>query len=133
MTSNFKAFLKSEVSPLETVEVKLDRFSEPIKLRPLSSAESDRISEQSFDKVPGKGGQITRVFNNVKNLRGMCVNSIVYPDLNDSSLQASYGVTGAVALYGELFSMGESQIIAEKVAEISGITDINEDIEEAKN
>ncbi|WP_313894309.1 phage tail assembly chaperone [Psychrobacillus sp.] len=133
MTSNFKAFLKSEVSPLETVEVKLDRFSEPIKLRPLSSAESDRISEQAFDKLPGKGGQITRVFNNVKNLRGMCVHSIIYPDLNDSGLQASYGVTGAIALYGELFSMGESQTIADKVAEISGITDINEDIEEAKN
>ncbi|KQL37125.1 phage portal protein [Psychrobacillus sp. FJAT-21963] len=132
--SKLKAFLKGNVKQVENASLKLDRFDEAIILRPLASAESERIQEGCFQNKAGKKGKQERVFNVVKYNREICVASFVHPDLNSAELQEDYGVRGADNLYSNMFLAGEANQILEKVTEISGIVqDINEDIEEAKN
>ncbi|MCJ8008899.1 phage portal protein [Lederbergia wuyishanensis] len=132
--SKFKAFLKGNVKEVENASLKLDRFEEAIVLRPLSSAEADKINEQCFKTKPGVKGRPERVFNVVKYNREICVASIVHPDLNDTELQESYGVRGADNLYSAMFLLGEATQILEKVTEISGIDlSMDDDIEAAKN
>lgn len=132
--SKFNAFMKGNVKEQETVKLKLDRFEEPIELRPLTSGEADKINDRCFVNKPGKKGKQERVFDVVKYNRGINTASIVYPDLNDAELQESYGVRGAENLFSEMFLLGEAAQILEKVTEISGIGgSLNEDIEEAKN
>lgn len=132
--SNFKAFMKGNVKEVENVSLKLERFDEAIILKPLTAREADTINERCFVNKPGRKGRQERVFDVVAYNRGVCSASVVYPDLNDASLQESYGVRGAENLYSEIFLLGESAQILEKVTEISGLdTDINDDIEEAKN
>ncbi|WP_042472802.1 phage tail assembly chaperone [Bacillus ndiopicus] len=132
--SKFKAFMRENVAEAELIELVLTRFSEPIKLRPVPSEEADLINDRCFKNVPGKKGRQERVFDPVAYNRRMNVASIVYPDLNDTELQQSYGVRGAEALYGKMFLAGEAALISEKVQQISGLDDsLEEQIEEAKN
>lgn len=132
--SKFKSFLKGNVKEVENVKLKLDRFDEPIELRPLSAGEADDINQRCFVNKLGPKGKRERVFDIVKYNREICVASIVYPDLNDEELQDSYKTRGASNLYAKLFLLGEANEILEKVMEISGIdTSMDDDIEEAKN
>jgi hypothetical protein len=132
--SKFKAFLKGNVKVVENASLKLDRFTEDIILRPLSSGESDVINDRCFKNRPGKGGKQERVFDVVKYNREISIASMVYPDLNDKELQESYGVLGADNLYSEMFLLGEANQILEKVTDISGLgKTMDEEIEEAKN
>lgn len=131
--SKFKAFLKGNYKELENVSFPLERFQEDIILRPLGG-ETEAIQENCFQNKAGKKGKQERVFNVVKYNRDICIASIVHPDLNDAELQADLGVRGADNAYLKLFSLGERNLILEKVTEINGIgKDINEEIEEAKN
>ncbi|MED3799948.1 MULTISPECIES: phage tail assembly chaperone [Lysinibacillus] len=132
--SNFKAFMKENVRQADPVELKLERFTEPIKLRPLTSAESDLINDRCFKNKPGRKGRQERVFDPVAYNRGISVAAIIYPDLNDTELQKSYGVKGAEQLFGAMFWVGEASQISEKVSEISGLDHALEDeVDEAKN
>jgi hypothetical protein len=132
--SKFKAFLKGNVKVVENASLKLDRFTEDIILRPLSSGESDVINDRCFKNRPGKGGKQERVFDVVKYNREISITSMVYPDLNDKELQESYGVLGADNLYSEMFLLGEANQILETVTDISGLSKtMDEEIEEAKN
>ncbi|WP_312129690.1 phage tail assembly chaperone [Lysinibacillus capsici] len=132
--SNFKAFMKENVVGVEPTELPLPRFAEPIKLRPVPSDEADLINDRCFKNVAGKRGRQERVFDPVAYNRRLNVAAIVYPDLNNTELQQSYGVKGAEALYGKMFLAGETALISEKVSEISG-SDIalEDEVEEAKN
>ena len=132
--SKFKAFMKSNAKAAEEVSLKLDRFDEAIVLRPLTAGEADKITDRCFINKPGKKGKQERTFDAVAYNRGICTASIIYPDLQDADLQNDYGVRGAEDLYANMFLLGESTQILEKVTEISGLGEtINEDIEEAKN
>jgi hypothetical protein len=132
--SKFKAFLKENVQAAENASLKLDRFSEAILLRPLSSGESDLISDRCYKNKAGRKGKQERVFDAIRYNREICVASIVHPDLNDTELQESYGVRGADNLFSKLFLLGEANQILEKVSEISGIdTTMDDEIEAAKN
>ena len=132
--SNFKSFMKENVAEVAPSELPLPRFGEPIKLRPVPSEEADLINDRCFKNVAGKRGRQERVFDPVAYNRRLNVASIVYPDLNNTELQQSYGVKGAEALYGKMFLAGETSLISEKVSEISGsdIT-IEDEVDEAKN
>lgn len=132
--SKFNAFMKENVKTTETVELKLDRFDEPIQLRPLTSGESDAINERCFVNKPGRKGKQERVFDVVKYNRGINTASVIYPDLNDADLQESYGVRGAENLFSVMFLLGEATQILEKVTEISGLENsLEDDVESVKN
>lgn len=132
--SKFTAFLKGNVKAVEDVNLKLERFGEEVILRPLTSGEADKINETCFVNKVGRKGKQERVFDVVKYNRGICAASVVYPDLHDAEIQDSYGVRGAENLYSEMFLLGESTQILNKVTEISGLEEtLEDDIEEAKN
>lgn len=132
--SNLKSFMKANVKKIDNVEFKLDRFEEPIILRPLTSAEGDRITEMCFENKVGRKGKQERTFNPVKYNREIAVASIVHPDLQSLELQEDYGVRGATALFNEMFYAGEATKISEKVIELSGLDESTDDlIGEAKN
>ena len=58
----------------------------------------------------------------------------VYPNLNDASLQDSYGVMGADALLKKMLTAGEYAEYLMKIQEINGFDVSFEDkVEEAKN
>lgn len=126
--------MKENVAEAELIELPLSRFSEPLKLRAVPSEEADLINDRCFKNVAGKRGRQERVFDPVAYNRRINVAAIVYPDLNDTELQQSYGVRGAEALYGKMFLAGETTLISEKVQEISGLDETLEDqVDEAKN
>lgn len=132
--SKFKSFLKGNVKEIENVSLKLDRFDEAIVIRPLSAGEAEAINERCFINKTGRKGRQERVFDAVKYNREICVSSIVYPDLNDAELQASYEVRGSDNLYKKMFYLGEANQILEKVLEVSEIDkSLEDEIEEAKN
>lgn len=132
--SEFKAFLKGNVDEVITEELRLERFSEAIVLRPLSADEGDRITKMCYVNKPGKKGKQERDFDAPKYNREICIAAIVYPDLNNTELQDSYGVKGASNLYSKLFYLGEANEILQKVMDISGFnSSIDEEIEKAKN
>lgn len=130
---NLKSFLKGNYKELGNADVKLDRFDEPVILRPLFE-ESEKIQENCFHNKPGKKGKQERVFNTVKYNRDICVASIVQPDLLSTELQTDLGVMGADNAYLKLFSLGERTQILEKVTELNGLDVSGDDeVEEAKN
>lgn len=132
--SKLTAFLKGNVKEIKNVPLTLERFSEKIILRPLGAKEGDAIKDRSFVNKAGAKGKQERVFDPVKYTRELNIASIVHPDLNSTELQDSYGVKGSTDLYFEMFYLAETNIISEKVTDISDIDkDINDDIEEAKN
>ena len=100
-------------------------------MRPMTSkaAENIRKACQSY----GKGGKVivdTALFN-----RMVAAYCTVEPNLNDATLQDSYGVMGAEDLIIEMLDNdGEYQAYVKKCMEISGYNQNDADlVEEAKN
>ena len=132
--SEFKAFLKGNVGDVVNAQLKLERFSEPISLRPLTPDEGDAITKLCYINKAGKKGKQEREFDVAKYNREICLASIVHPDLNNTEIQESYGVMGADSLYSKLFLLGEANEILQEIMDISGFnSSIDEEIEKAKN
>ena len=112
------------------------------EIKALSADENDAIKKQCITRkqVPGKRGQFTNDFDNIKYISLLCVNSIVSPDLNNAKLQDSwskkvgYPIMNGSDLLKVMLNSGEYDMLSQKVQEVNGyLDDINEDIEEAKN
>ena len=120
-----------------------DKNGNPLEweLKALSADENDAIKKQCMvrKQVPGKRGQFTTEFDNIKYISLLCVNSVVFPDLNNAALQDSWSKkTGLSIMNGSdllkvMLKSGEYDLLSQKVQEVNGYSDINEDIEEAKN
>lgn len=131
--SNFKAFFKEAVKPIKEHEVALERFSEPIRVSPLSPEQQERVIDDSKKKTIGKKGRIEEKISEGKYLILQAAESIVYPDLEDAALQKSYGVMGREALVKAMFT-------ADEISEIGAVLATSEDnkttadlVEDAKN
>lgn len=103
------------------------------EIRPLKSGEADNLRQQCTKY--GKNGQKTGVdeqrFNKL-----MAARCTVFPDLNDTNLQNSYGVLGAENLIEELLDIdGEYQNYLAKITEVSKYASDNMEslVSEAKN
>ena len=112
------------------------------EIKALSADENDAIKKQCIARkqIPGKRGQYTNEFDNIKYISLLCVNSIVSPDLNNAELQDSwskkvgYQIMNGSDLLKVMLNSGEYDMLSNKVQEVNGyLDDINEDIEEAKN
>ena len=121
-----------------------DKKGNPIEweIKALSADENDAIKKQCITRkqVPGKRGQFTNEFDNIKYISLLCVNSIVVPDLNNAALQDSWSKKAGFPIMngGDLLKVmlksGEYDMLSQKIQEVNGYNDdINEDIEEAKN
>jgi hypothetical protein len=136
--SKFDAFMKGNVKTNEEIrEVKLERFTEPFKVKALSSPEEKEVRAASKKRVKkGKHSYEEKLDPDTYNDKLMS-KSIVYPNLNDAELQDSYGVRGAESLLAAMLTMGEYFEILQAVNEVNGLTEDEDDeddpVEQAKN
>lgn len=116
-----------------------DEKGEPLEweIRPISTRQNDAIREKCTVEVQitGKPGQYRQKINTSKYVAELLAASVVYPDLNDKTLQDSYGVMNPTDLLQEMIdSPTEYNDFAAFVQNFSGFdVDFNDEVKEAKN
>lgn len=143
MASKFECFMKKNKTIKENTFYPAtaslcDENGEPLKweIKALTTKESERIREKCTKDipVPGKPGMY-RPKVTADYIPSLLCAAVVFPNLNDAELQDSYGVTTPEALIVEMIDNPEEYAsFVQFVQSYGGInTDINKDIEEAKN
>lgn len=141
---DLKLFLKGNKKEKETTEYPAtstlcDENGEPLKwtIKALSTAENDKIREACIIDIPitGKPNMYRTKMNTSKYIAMMIAHSVVFPDLNDTQLQNSYGVLTPEDLLKEMVDIpAEYDAFAKFVQEFNGFdTSLNDKVEEAKN
>lgn len=101
----------------------------PFIIRPITQKENEQLIKKYSKK--DKKGQET--FNRTEYVQALTASAVVFPDLTDAKLQERYGL-GETEVLKNMLLVGEYATLAQEVQTLSGLdTDINEDIEEAKN
>lgn len=104
------------------------------ELRAISTDESEAIKKDCTRRVKVGGNRYTMEVDEDKLAGKMAAACVVFPDLNDATLQDSYKVMGADQLLKKMLSMGEYAALAKKITEINDLnTSMDELVEEAKN
>lgn len=117
----------------------VDEEGNPVEweIRPVETAESERIRRSCYHSVPipGKRNRTEDKFDANEYLLKMVTSAIVYPDLNDAELQDSYGVRTPEDLLMQLIdNPSEYADLQNFVTELSGFDrEIADDVEDAKN
>lgn len=133
--ASLSAFLHPEQTGNKEVVVS-ERFKEngevvPFVIRPLTQ-EENAVLLKAYRKVD-KGTGI-EIFNRVGYNQAMVAAAVVEPDLNNAELQKAWGVLGPENVLTAMLYVGEYSRLMEEVQKLSGLdTDINDEIEEAKN
>ena len=133
--ASLSAFLHPEKTGNKEVIVS-DRFKEngkvvPFVIRPLTQEENAALLKQ-YRKVDKNSG--TEIFNRIGYNQAMVATAVVEPDLNSAELQKAWGVLGPERVLTTMLYVGEYSKLMEEVQKLSGLdTDINDEIEEAKN
>ncbi len=141
--SNLSAFLSQNAIKEENVKFVaskrfVDEDKNPIswEIRAVSSEEDEGIRRACTKRVPvpGKRGQFTLETDYNTYVGKIAAACTVYPNLNDSELQNSYGVLGADALLKVMLKAGEYADYLNMVNEVNGFNqDMEELVDEAKN
>lgn len=140
--SSLSAFLSQNALRDDNIKyVASKRFVEkdiPIEweLQSITSEEDELIRKSCTKRVqaPGRKGQFTIDTDFEKYLGLLTAKCVVFPNLNDASLQNSYGVMGADSLLKAMLKPGEYQDLLKKVQEVNGFdVGLDELVEEAKN
>ena len=132
---SLSAFLHPEQTGNKEVIVS-ERFKEngklvPIVIRPITQQENEELIRR-YTKKDKKAG--TEALDRLAYNQALTAAAVVEPDLNNAELQKAYGVLGAPKTLTAMLYAGEFAALMQHVQELSGIdTDINEDIEDAKN
>lgn len=107
-----------------------DGKSIPFIIRPITQEENKMLIKK-YTKKDKKG---TETFDRPEYVSAMTAAAVVFPDLTNAELQRAYGVLGESALLQKMLYVGEYANLTLEVQELSSLdTDINDDIEEAKN
>ena len=131
--SSLKAFLNPVKVENKEIIVS-DRFVEdgkvvPFIIKPITQKENEILMKKYTRK--GKNGE--EIFDRTKYSQGMTASAVVFPNLADAELQSVYGLGEAECLVNMLL-VGEFAKLMDEVQKLSGLdSDINTDIEEAKN
>ncbi|SHO48137.1 phage tail assembly chaperone [Anaerocolumna xylanovorans] len=131
--SSLKAFLNPVQVENKEVIVS-NRFMEegkviPFIIHPITQKEN----EQLIKKYTRKDKKGVENFNRTEYVQALTACAVVFPNLNDAKLQEKYGL-GDTEVLKNMLLVGEYATLASEVQTLSGLdTDINEDIEEAKN
>jgi len=132
--SSLKAFLNPIKAENKEVIVS-DRFQEdgkpvPFVIRPITQKENEQLLKK-HTKRDKRGNDF---FDRTGYIHELVASAVVFPDLKNAELQKAYGVLGEVELLKTMLYAGEFAELGQAVQELSGLdTDINEEIEEAKN
>ena len=102
----------------------------------ITSKENEALRDECTKEVPvtGKFGMYRNKVNGALYVKKLITSSVVYPNLDDTELQNSYGVMGAEDLLMELVDdPGEYADLADFVQKMQGFKTLQEEIDEAKN
>ncbi len=141
--NNLSAFLKQNALENENVKfVASKRFADesgkPVEweICGITSEEDEAIRKACTRKVqvPGKKGQFTPETDYNAYLGKLAARCTVYPNLNNSELQNSYGCMGADSLLKTMLKPGEYADYLAKIQEVNGFdVTMEELVDEAKN
>ncbi|MGG0718675.1 phage portal protein [Robertmurraya massiliosenegalensis] len=141
--SNLSAFLSQNAVKVENVKhVASKRFvdenKKPMKweICGITSEEDEALRKACTRRVPvpGKRNAYTPETDLNAYLGKLAARCTVFPNLNDSELQNSYGVMGSDALLKTMLTPGEYADYLAKVQEVNGFEVSMEDlVDEAKN
>jgi len=135
------AFLRPNVQTVENLRFQAskrftDEDSAPLEweIRCLTSTEDEEIRRASVRRTAGARGQSSSETDVSLYLGRLAARCTVYPDLNDKTLQDSYGVMGADNLLRAMLTPGEYADFLREVQKICGFdTPFDHLVEEAKN
>ena len=138
---NLSYFLAGNAEKRENRKIVVsDRFRDtngPVawELRSISATEDEAIRKSCTKNVPvtGKKGQYTQTFDANAYLAKLASAAIVFPDLNNTELQNSYGVMGAEQLVKTMLYKDEFDRLADALVDATDMEDINDLVDEAKN
>ena len=139
---DLKSFLKQNVIQSENVKYAAsDRFlddkNKPIEweIRAITSKEDEELRKTATRKIStGKRGQFSQEIDTNKYIGLLAAACTVVPNLNDASLQDSYGVMSADELLKAMLLPGEYTDYLAKVQEICGFDKSVQDlVDDAKN
>ena len=141
--SDFSVFMAGNVLADEIVKyVASKRFKDkdgkPVEweLKAVGSDLDEALRKECTKKVPivGKRGQYTQETDTDKYIGKLCAATTVYPNLNATELQNSYGVKSADELLKKMLLPGEYIEYKGKVMEVNGYDMSMDDlVDEAKN
>lgn len=141
--SNLNRFLKQNKIVKENVKYPatkslVDDDGKPLlwEIQPLSTKKNESIRESCTIEIPvkGKPNLFREKLDSTKYTAKLIASSVVYPDLYDKDLQDSYNAMTPEELIMEMIDdPGEYGDFAQFITEFNGFSDINDDIEEAKN
>ena len=146
--SELELFFADNVATVEEIGyVASERFKDkkgkPVewKLRPVSAEQNNELKKLATKtvQVTGKPGQYRQEFDGNKYTELLTTATVVYPDLNNASLQDSWSeragekIMTAERLLSVMLLSGEYDNLTSKVTEVNGYNDINAKVEEAKN
>ena len=142
MSRDLSAFLAQNVKRVENVFFPassriVDEKGNPIpwEISCITATENAKIRKSCMTTVPvpGKRGQYTQEFNPQLYLAKVCVGTTVFPNLQDTELQDSYGVMSAEELITTMLTPGEFEDYSTKVMQVNGFDSDTDLVEEAKN
>lgn len=116
-----------------------DRFKDeegkvvPFKIRSVTQEENDAITRQSYRRVRGENGQMTKEFDLITFRRKLAVAATVFPDFSDAELCGAYGTMDATEVVARMLLPGEFALLNEKISKISGFSADDTTAAEAKN
>lgn len=138
---SLKAFLRQNAQIAQNLKVVIsDRFvgddDKPLEweLRSLTEAENAKIKEECTNYSTDKRRRVA-AFDGGRYTKRLTAESVVYPDLRDAELQASYGVANEIALLNTMLISGEFATLQEAVQQINKFDaeKLSEVKEETKN
>lgn len=102
----------------------------PFEIRPITQQENEGLIKKATRRDK-KGNEI---FDRVSYNQALTAAAVVNPPLDNAELQKAYGVIGAQHLLVKMLYVGEFATLMQEVMDLSGLdTDINDEIEDAKN
>lgn len=133
--TTFSSFMKENVGEIGTKEVQVSaRFAEPFRIRAVTAAENDDLTNKCTIRRRDKKGRIEESIDSVKYSRCLAAAGVEYPNLNNAGLQDSYGVRTPDGLLAAMLNAGEMKTLQNEVLQLSGF-DVSfvDEVEAAKN
>lgn len=142
MADNLKAFMaESAIRYKEAEYVVSDRFKDENgnsiawRIKILTENEIDKLRNQCKKRVVDPKTRQSHIETDTGKLSDLMVeNCVVYPNLNDATLQDSYGAIGAIELAKTMLMPGEYSDLALAINEANGFASgMADKIKRAKN
>lgn len=125
-----KKLLSTELKVTKQVFIK--RLGEVLTVQGLPNKEFEEIQERAT-YYEGKGNKRTKKFDQQQATHMTIANCLIEPNLNDPEVLKTTGVDEPWQAISKLFLPGEQELLETAIAECTGFTDGEVDIEEVKN